>query len=58
MRDRTDDVRKVVEAYGSFDFVPLKIQDAFDSGWWAGAGGTADETLSALGLDMTSGGRS
>lgn len=34
MQDRTEDIRSVVERYPSFDFVPLRIEDAFDGSWW------------------------
>ncbi|VDC04801.1 unnamed protein product [Peniophora sp. CBMAI 1063] len=35
MRDRTQEIREVVAAYDGIEFVPLRIQDAFDSEWWA-----------------------
>ncbi|EPQ52610.1 hypothetical protein GLOTRDRAFT_64309, partial [Gloeophyllum trabeum ATCC 11539] len=34
MRDRTDDVRRIVERYDDLEFVPLRIEDAFDESWW------------------------
>ncbi|KAJ7170714.1 hypothetical protein C8R43DRAFT_1085244 [Mycena crocata] len=38
-RDRTEEVRAVVEKYKHFDFLPLRIEDAFDDAWWAEVGG-------------------
>ena len=38
MRDRTEEVRAVVEKYDGFKFIPLRIEDAFDSSWWAKMG--------------------
>lgn len=35
MRDRTEEIRSAVQRYPSFDFVPLRIEDAFDDSWWA-----------------------
>lgn len=46
MRDRTDEVRTVVEGYDRFEFIPLRIEDAFDSSWWEKTGGRP------LGLDL------
>jgi cytoplasmic tRNA 2-thiolation protein 2 len=40
MQDRTDDIRSVVERYPSFDFVPLRIEDAFDGSWWTNVSGS------------------
>ncbi|KAJ7126960.1 hypothetical protein C8R44DRAFT_617440 [Mycena epipterygia] len=38
-RDRTNEVRAIVEKYGHFDFLPLRIEDAFDDVWWQRVGG-------------------
>jgi len=35
MRDKTDDVRMAVTRYEGIEFIPLRIQDAFDPQWWA-----------------------
>lgn len=40
MQDRTEDIRSVVERYPSFDFVPLRIEDAFDGSWWTTVSGS------------------
>ncbi|KAF8638253.1 hypothetical protein AX17_002275 [Amanita inopinata Kibby_2008] len=37
--DRTDDVRKVVERLEPFEFIPVRIEHAFDWEWWAQTGG-------------------
>ncbi|KDQ24464.1 hypothetical protein PLEOSDRAFT_1047482 [Pleurotus ostreatus PC15] len=34
MRDSTADIRAIVESYNVFEFVPLKLEDAFDPSWW------------------------
>ncbi|KAJ6619784.1 hypothetical protein B0H10DRAFT_2024969 [Mycena sp. CBHHK59/15] len=38
-RDRTDEVRAVVEQYGHFEFMPIRIEDAFNDLWWEKVGG-------------------
>ncbi|KAL0954500.1 hypothetical protein HGRIS_003467 [Hohenbuehelia grisea] len=35
MRDRTEEIRQVVNKYDAFKFVPLRIEDAFDPDWWS-----------------------
>ena len=51
MRDRTEDIARIVRNYDGFDFVPLRIQDAFSSDWWDPiAGGRISERL---GVDLT-----
>ncbi|KAG1840722.1 hypothetical protein DFJ58DRAFT_666932 [Suillus subalutaceus] len=40
MQDRTEDIRSVVERYQSFEFVPLRIEDAFDESWWTKVSGS------------------
>jgi cytoplasmic tRNA 2-thiolation protein 2 len=42
MRDRTDMVRAAVEQYDAFDFIPLRIECAFDVQWWDRVGGRLD----------------
>lgn len=34
MEDRTEVVRSAVERYEGFEFIALRIQDAFDPAWW------------------------
>ncbi|KAG1762725.1 hypothetical protein EDD22DRAFT_778047 [Suillus occidentalis] len=40
MQDMTEDIRSVVERYPSFDFVPLRLEDAFDESWWTNVSGS------------------
>lgn len=37
--------------YSSFEFVPLRIEDAFDQLWWTKVGGKA--AITAMGIDVT-----
>jgi len=39
MRDRTAEVRAAVGKYKALDFIPLRIEDAFDHAWWEKVGG-------------------
>ena len=57
MRDRTDEVRKAVEKYDGFEFVSLRIEDAFDSSWWAKVGGRNKEKERDLGVDLSDEGK-
>jgi hypothetical protein len=58
MQDRTDEVRKVVEKYDGFEFVSLRIEDAFDSNWWARVGGKDKLKERDLGIDLNDEGKS
>ncbi|TCD65230.1 hypothetical protein EIP91_002938 [Steccherinum ochraceum] len=49
MVERMSDVRAIMEGYGGFEFVPLRIQDAFDPCWWKKIGRDPVN----LGVDMT-----
>jgi hypothetical protein len=49
-RDRTEEVRAIVEQYERFDFLPLRIEDAFDDAWWQKVGGQRPE--SHLSVDL------
>ncbi|CCM06392.1 uncharacterized protein FIBRA_08651 [Fibroporia radiculosa] len=51
MRDHTKDVARIVRSYDGFDFVPLRIQDAFSSDWWDPIAGA--QSLEQLGVDLT-----
>jgi len=42
-RDRTEEVRAIVEQYEHFTFLPLRIEDAFDDAWWQKVGGQRSE---------------
>lgn len=54
MKDRTEEARRVVEKYEGFEFVALKIEDAFDSVWWERVGGKKGFNSRDLGVDLTS----
>ncbi|KAJ7756467.1 hypothetical protein DFH07DRAFT_820684 [Mycena maculata] len=49
-RDRTEEIRAVVEKYSHFDFLPLRIEDAFDDAWWLRVGG--ERSQSHLSVDL------
>lgn len=44
MRDKTDETRQAVSRYDEFEFIPLRLEDAFDSGWWHRVGGSHNFT--------------
>jgi hypothetical protein len=54
-RDKTEDIRKVVEQYDNIEFIPLRIEDAFDRDWWIQHGG--DTGFSDIALDITNEGK-
>jgi cytoplasmic tRNA 2-thiolation protein 2 len=47
MNDRTEDARKLLEKYPGFEFVPLKLEDAFDPNWWKSVNGASTEAIEA-----------
>ncbi|KAJ7931545.1 hypothetical protein B0H13DRAFT_1958724 [Mycena leptocephala] len=49
-RDRTEEVRAVVEQYAQFTFLPLRIEDAFDDAWWQKVAGQRPQ--SHLSVDL------
>ena len=60
MEDRTERVRQVVERYATtspsfeFDFIPLRLEDAFDLEWWKRVGGgSLASSAQSLGMNMT-----
>jgi cytoplasmic tRNA 2-thiolation protein 2 len=50
MKDRTEDVRAVLEKYEPFEFFPLRLEDAFSDEWWKKVGGKPSQ---ALAIDIT-----
>ena len=34
MKDRTDDIRRTVASCPGVEFLPLRLEDAFDPLWW------------------------
>ncbi|KAF8806979.1 hypothetical protein BYT27DRAFT_7190689 [Phlegmacium glaucopus] len=54
-KDRTEEILSVVESYGGlpFEFIPLRLEDAFDPEWWVRVGGgSLSESARSLGLDI------
>ncbi|KAF9468052.1 hypothetical protein BDZ94DRAFT_1154860 [Collybia nuda] len=51
VRDKTEEIRAVVDKYDRFDFIPLRIEDAFDNAWWENIGGPP--TQQEFGVDVT-----
>ncbi|KAI0041922.1 hypothetical protein FA95DRAFT_1610631 [Auriscalpium vulgare] len=49
MKDRIEDVRAAVGRYDGVEFVPVRIQDAFDPTWWEKVSG---KPAPPLGLDI------
>ncbi|KAH9002880.1 hypothetical protein EDB86DRAFT_83120 [Lactarius hatsudake] len=43
--DRTKQIREAVARYEGFEFIPVRMQDAFDRGWWQRVSGIADPSL-------------
>ncbi|KAF9243519.1 hypothetical protein BU15DRAFT_86462 [Melanogaster broomeanus] len=35
-RDRTEEIKNAIAPYPKFDFIPLRLEDAFDDAWWSG----------------------
>ncbi|KAJ2926929.1 hypothetical protein H1R20_g10174, partial [Candolleomyces eurysporus] len=59
-KDRTEDVREVVQSYCDpaskfeIDFIPLRLEDAFDESWWKSVGGSnIDRATKDLGIDIS-----
>ncbi|TFK40395.1 hypothetical protein BDQ12DRAFT_711752 [Crucibulum laeve] len=51
MKDRTEQTRSVLDRYKSFEFMPLRLEDAFDESWWVSVGGRPK--AGHLGIDIT-----
>ncbi|KIK97758.1 hypothetical protein PAXRUDRAFT_824580 [Paxillus rubicundulus Ve08.2h10] len=49
-RDRTEEIRTALAPYPKFDFIPLRLEDAFDASWWSKVATTPDQ--SQLGLEL------
>ena len=55
-KDRIEKIRSIVESYAGspFEFIPLRLEDAFDPKWWVRIGReNLSESARSLGLDMT-----
>lgn len=51
MEDRTEMVRSSVERYEGFEFIALRVQDAFDPAWWLKT--TGAQMPASLSVDLT-----
>ncbi|RPD59982.1 hypothetical protein L226DRAFT_612975 [Lentinus tigrinus ALCF2SS1-7] len=51
MKDRTEEIARFVSRYDELDFVPLRIQDAFDRTWWEKTGRKA--SFSDMGVSLS-----
>ncbi|KAH7884329.1 hypothetical protein F5I97DRAFT_1888710 [Phlebopus sp. FC_14] len=49
-RDRTEEIRQVLAPYPRFQFIPLRIEDAFDDTWWSQVAPAEDRSRVALEL--------
>ena len=58
LSDRTAQIREAVARYEGFDFIPVRIQDAFDRSWWERVSGGVASSLAGLPLDLDSEGLS
>lgn len=55
MKDQTDKIRLLVEEkYPALQFIPLRLENAFDRTWWDKVGGNVTSDATA---DVTSEGR-
>ncbi|KAL4066872.1 hypothetical protein V8B97DRAFT_2090543 [Scleroderma yunnanense] len=48
--DRTEEIRKALVQYVNAEFIPLRLEDAFDESWWRSVAGTNDRSSLALEL--------
>jgi len=54
--DRTAQIRDAVARYDGYEFIPLRVQDAFDRSWWERVSGNAASGLLAeLPVDVSDG---
>ncbi|KAH9959635.1 hypothetical protein BC827DRAFT_1212795 [Russula dissimulans] len=54
--DRTAQIRDAVARYDGYEFIPLRLQDAFDRSWWERVSGNAASGLLAeLPVDLSDG---
>ena len=59
-KDRTDEIKAIVESYPGtpFEFIPLRLEDAFDPLWWKQVGGDLSTSALSLGLEIQNEGKS
>lgn len=53
MRDRTAEIEAAVGRYEGFEFIPLRIQDAFDPCWWETASGGSSKSPPPWAVDLS-----
>lgn len=51
-------MQNVISRYEGFEFVPLKIEDAFDPAWWEKVGGGHSSKDEEQGIDLSDEGMS
>jgi cytoplasmic tRNA 2-thiolation protein 2 len=51
MKDRTEDVRKMASRYDEVEFIPLRLENAFDTAWWSNVGGEHNDKTLHVGLN-------
>ncbi|KIJ11958.1 hypothetical protein PAXINDRAFT_177237 [Paxillus involutus ATCC 200175] len=49
-RDRTEEIRTALAPYPKLDFIPLRLEDAFDQSWWSKVAAAPDQSQLALEL--------
>ena len=52
MKDNTEHIRRIISQYDGVEFIPLRVQDAFDPNWWNKRDRELD--LSSIGVNLTS----
>jgi cytoplasmic tRNA 2-thiolation protein 2 len=52
MNDRTAQIREAVARYEGFEFIPVRVQDAFDRSWWERVSGGAASRLAEMPVDL------
>jgi cytoplasmic tRNA 2-thiolation protein 2 len=58
-KDKIEEAREVVKQYSTengfeFDFIPVKIEDAFNQEWWVSLGeGDVSSAVRSLGIDIS-----
>ena len=52
MSDRTAQMSKIVARYDGLEFIPVRIQDAFDRSWWERVSGGASPSPAELPVDL------
>jgi cytoplasmic tRNA 2-thiolation protein 2 len=52
MNDRTAQIREAVARYEGCEFIPVRLQDAFDRNWWERVSGRAASSLAEIPVDL------